>query len=326
MADAAGSVMRALALALAVALLGASPPWRAPLAAQDQECCLLLLVPVGARASGLSGAVTARGGTDAMYRNPAGLAALEGSAFFLHHADRSLVDVNAFSLILTPVIGTVAVSYQLFDYGNSTMRDDSGQETGQLTFRDHLGMASYATTLGRSTAVGASYKLFQERVDCRGACGGMERVTTHHAVDLGYRYRPHWNPSMALGLSVVNLAVGTQGSGAEEFPARVHAGAAYDLLSGLPAGENMALWLALEIQDELRRPGTLTPSVGIELDVQETVFVRAGYTPGRGVASGAAVGLGLRYERWAIGISRAFINSQGLEDEEPFQISFGIHF
>jgi hypothetical protein len=305
----------------------------APMAAQDEpsplsrldDCCLLLLVPVGARASAMGGAIAARGGVDAMFRNPAGLGGLAGSAFVLHHSDRVVVDINAFSLLVTPSLGTVGLSYQLFDKGTITTTDPTGQPTGQLSIRDHLVMASFGAAVARSVAVGASYKLFQERVDCRGACGGAENVTTYHAVDLGYRYTPHWHPPMQLGLALVNLPVSAREEGASAFPARIHAGGAYNVLSGSRMSDMAALWLALEIQDELHRPGQFVPTAGLELDLQQVVFVRAGYTLGEGMASGAAVGLELRYDRFDIGVSRSFINSS-LEEDEPFQVSFGIHF
>jgi hypothetical protein len=319
---------RRLVGALLGGLLGIPLLAPAPSAAQDPaegECCLLLMVPVGARASAMGGAITARGGVDAVFRNPAGLGGMTGNAFVLHHSDRSVVDVNAFSLLLSPSPGTMALSYQLFDWGTSTTTDATGQPTGQLSIRDHLMVASFGTAVARSVSLGANYKLFQERVDCRGACGGAENATTYHAVDLGYRYTPHWHPAMQLGLALVNLPLSARDDGDNYFPARIHAGAAYDVLSGSRASDIAALWLALEIQDQLRRPGEFVPSAGLELDLQQLVFVRAGYTLGEGMASGAAVGLELRYDRFDIGVSRAFVNSR-LEGDEPFQISFGIHF
>jgi hypothetical protein len=67
------------------------------------------------------------------------------------------------------------------------------------------------------------------------------------------------------------------------------------------------------------------PSAGLELDVQQLIFLRAGYTLGDGLASGAAIGVALRYDRFDIGVSRSFVNT-GFEEGEPFQITFGVHF
>jgi hypothetical protein len=324
-----GVPVRLAAVALLLGgVLGAVPGAASPLLAQEgrvEDCCLLVLVPVGARASAMGGATTARGGVDAVFGNPAGLGRIDGNAFVIHHSDRSVVDINAFTLLLTPSFGSVGLSYQLFDKGTITTTDPTGLPTGELSFRDHLVVASFGRGLGRSVGMGGSYKVFQERIDCRGACGGSERVTTFHAVDLGYRYTPFWHPPIELGLAIVNLQVGSDGQDGPAFPARVHAGIAYDVLSASAAADVAALRVAFEIQDELRRPGSFVPSAGLELDLQQVIFVRAGYTLGEGLASGAAVGLELRYDRFDIGVSRAFVNSS-FEEEEPFQVSFGIHF
>ncbi|NIU74474.1 MAG: hypothetical protein GWN71_13080, partial [Gammaproteobacteria bacterium] len=81
---------RTLALTLATALLAT------PAAGQidptepsgpENECCLVLLIPVGARAVALGGALTSRSSADAVFRNPAGLAGLEQDAFFVHHSE-----------------------------------------------------------------------------------------------------------------------------------------------------------------------------------------------------------------------------------------------
>lgn len=306
-------------------LLGAGSPALGQ-ETRPEECCLLLVVPVGARSSALGGAVTARSGPDAVFHNPSGLAGLTGSRFVVHHADREEVDVDAFSVLLTPSLGTLGLSYQLFDWGTITSTDDTGQVTGELAIRDHLLVASFGSGLGQTMALGANYKVFQERIDCRGACGGAERVSTTHALDLGYRYSPSWQPGLHLGAAVSNLPLHFDDDGRSEgFPARVHVGAAYDVLRPFRSDDVLALRLAVDLQDELSNPGSVVPSAGLELDVQQVVFLRAGYTPGEGHASGAAVGVELRYDRFDIGVSRSFVNSS-FEDDEPFQVTFGINF
>jgi hypothetical protein len=317
-----------LALGLTALLL---LPLASPAAGQDEEgsardCCLLLLVPVGARASALGGAVTARSGADAMFRNPAGLAAVQGTALLLHHADRTVVDVNAFSVVTGRGRVAGGVSYQLFDFGSQFMTDETGQTIGELTYRDHLLVASVGAGIGLGMALGASYRFFQSRIDCRGACGGAEQATMFHALDLGYRYAPGWHTALQFGVSLVNLPLTGRGDdGTGQFPARMHVGAAYDVLRLVRDDDVVALRVALDVQDEVRRPGAMVPSAGLELDVQQTIFLRAGYTLGEGLASGAAVGVELRYDRFDIGVSRSFV-STSFQDEEPFQVSFGVNF
>lgn len=299
-----------------------------PLAAQEarDDCCLLLVVPVGARSSAMGGAITALMGPESVFRNPAGLVGVTGTSFVLHHSDRSVVDINAFSLLFTPSFGAAGMSYQLFDKGTITTTDPTGQPTGELSFRDHLVAASLGAALGRSMGVGVSYKLFQERIDCRGACGGAARVTTFHAVDLGYRFAPQWHPALQLGVAAVNVPVSAapaEGPGA--FPARLHVGVAYEVLQLFWSEDVVALRLGIDVQDELRNLGSVVPSAGLELDMQQVIFLRAGYTLGEGLASGAAIGVGLRYDRFDIGVARSFVNT-GFEEGEPFQITFGVQF
>lgn len=295
------------------------------------ECCLQLLVPVGARASALGGAVTARAGADAVFRNPAGLAALSGTQFVIHHSDDTTVDVqvDAFSLLFTPFSSTLGISYQLFDRGEIETTDASGQRTGELRLRDHLVVASFALPLTEGLSAGLNYKVFQQRIDCTGLCGSQENVATTQAADMGVRYRPPWHPALELGLAVVNAGFALQVINVEQsdrFPGRIHFGVVYDLLASAPVNGDVALRLALDARDRLEDPGSPMVAWGLELDVQEAVFLRAGYAPGEGLGTGVAVGLELRYERFNIGVSRSSSNSLLEADEEPFQISLGLNF
>jgi hypothetical protein len=113
---------------------------------------------------------------------------------------------------------------------------------------------------------------------------------------------------------------------ADPLPGRIHVGAAYDVLGAVAADERVALRLTTDVQDVLREPGDPTVAVGLELDVQRSVFLRAGYAPGEGLGTGAAVGVELRYDRFDIAVARSFVNSQLAADTEPFQVSFGLNF
>ena len=320
-----------IGLLVALATLCAAPAPAQEEPPERPECCLNLLVPVGARASALGGAVTARGGADAVFRNPAGLTDLTGGRFVIHHSDDTTVDVqvDAFSLLFTPFSTAVGISYQLFDRGEIETTDATGQVTGELALRDHLVVASFALPVGGGLSAGVNYKIFQQRIDCTGLCGGQEDVVTTQAADMGLRYRPPWNPAVQLGLSVVNAGFGFQVVGAEDeepFPGRIHIGVVYDVLSLAPTDGSVALRVAVDARDQLSRPRSPTVAVGVELDLQQAIFLRAGYAPGEGLGTGAAVGVELRYERFDIGVSRTFSNSLLEADSEPFQVSLGLNF
>jgi hypothetical protein len=325
-----------MAMAAAASALGPGAPVSAQEAGPSQppggnECCLRLLVPVGARASALGGAITALGGADAVFRNPAGLATLTGGQFVIHHSDDTTLDVqvDAFSLLFTPFSSVMGISYQLFNRGEIETTDASGQPTGELSYRDHLVVGSFAVALGGGLSAGLNYKVFQERVNCIGLCGGEEYVATTQAADMGLRWNPTWHPALEVGLAVVNAGFALQVINAEQsdpFPGRIHVGVVYDVLAAIPTDSVVALRIGVDARDRLADPGSPVLAVGVELDVQGAVFLRAGYTPGEGLGTGAAIGLELRYDRFDVGVSRSFVNSLLEADEEPFQVSLGIHF
>lgn len=297
---------------------------------EGPECCLLLLVPVGARAGALGGSITARSGVESVFRNPAGLAGLEGNTFVVHHSDVSVnTQVDAFSLVVTPLGLGLGLSYQLFDNGEIPTTDGFGQPTGELVLRDHLVVVSVGAPVASGLSAGLSYRLFQQRIDCNGQCGGEESVATTNAFDAGMRYRPLWHPALELGLSLVSVGPGLQVTNAAQsdpLPSRVHLGAAYDILGVTRADDRVAVRVATDFHSALRSPARPNLTVGVELDVQEAVFLRAGYAPGEGLGTGAAVGVELRYDRFDVAVSRSFLNSQLGSDTEPFQVSFGLNF
>ena len=296
---------------------------------RPEDCCSLLLMPVGARSTALAGAIAAHRGPQALFRNPAGLAGLESESLWIHHSDLGVAGsvVDAFSAVLTPWGAGFGVTYQLFDLGMVETTDPQGNSVGELSFRNHLLLASLASEIGAGLSAGVSYKLYQERVDCRGDCTGLENAVTTHGADVGFLYSPPRRPEVQLGLSLLNAGLPVGDPAARRtraLPARVHVGASYDALSLLRSGGPSSLWLSLALQDELREPGSPTPSFGIELDMHQAIFLRAGYSPGRGLGSGAALGLGLRYGRLAVSLARTFANSAVEPQEEPFQVSLGL--
>jgi hypothetical protein len=65
--------------------------------------------------------------------------------------------------------------------------------------------------------------------------------------------------------------------------------------------------------------------VGIDVSIEETVFVRAGYGGGTGLTGGAAAGIGVRYGRFEVDIAKSFVTSP-IDDSDPIQVSFSIRF
>jgi hypothetical protein len=324
---------RAGLLGLCGALLLTAGPdalWGQSASAQN-ECCLVLLIPVGARSVALGGTLTARSTPESVFGNPAGLAGLSQNGFFVHHAEQEFQSTaDAFSLLLTlGRIGTLGLSYELFDHGEIETTDSNNQMTGVLAWRDHLGLVSLGVKLIAGLSAGASYKLFHSRIDCSGACEGLQVASTTNGVDLGVRYQPPMFEALELGASVLNAPLGAgvkEGGARDPLPTRIHLGATYEALHRFQAGDAISLWLSAELTDRWRSPHSPHPAFGAELGVQNIVFLRAGYVTGEGLGSGGAVGLGLHYESLTLSLGKPFANTSLDPDTQPYQVSFGVRF
>jgi hypothetical protein len=293
------------------------------------ECCLQLLFPVGARAVGVGNALTARSGPDALFVNPAGLAVLGRDEFRVHNADTQLESSNAFGVaVRISGAGVLGLTYRLIDYGESQATDITGVPTGTLRLLEHFLVATFAAAMGPGVHAGISYRIFQFRKDCAGFCEGGSFAATTHAVDLGVQYHPRLWPALQLGASLIHLGVPLQVLNAEQAdptPMRLRAGAAYELMHRFSSDSTTMLWASFDVTGSWREGVEPRVGTGLELVLDETIFVRAGYGTGSGRASGAGVGIGLRYDRFELGIARSFVGSAA-GGQDPFQITFAVGF
>lgn len=293
------------------------------------ECCLVLLLPVGARAVALGRALTASGSPDAAFANPAGLAAVEADQFLVHHTTLA-GQATALSLILTPAdAGTIGLSYQLLDFGEIENTDEFGRTVGALTIRHHLFVASFATGIVGGLAAGVNYKLYQFKIGCSGLCSGEEVAATTHAIDAGIRYRSARLPALQLGAAISNVGFALQVVNvqqADPLPVRLRLGAAYEALHHLFPNRDIEFWIALDVEDRWRELGDPVASVGVELVANNAAFLRAGYVPGEGVGTGASVGIGIDYSRFTVGVAKSFAGAALEANGDPVQVSFGLRF
>lgn len=296
--------------------------------AVENECCLVLLLPVGANSISLGRTLTSRTSHDGAFGNPAGLAGLESSRFVIHRTALA-GDATAFSLILpSPGLGTAGLSYQLLDFGEIETTDESGMMIGTLSLRHHLLVASVAAPLGGGLESGLNYKFYQFRVGCSGSCSEADLKTTAHAFDIGLRWAPHFLPALQLGALVSNIGFAPGGGGlgpGEHLPVRLRFGATWEVLDRLPELP-VSVLLSLELEDNVRAPGSPTPAVGVELNADDLVLLRAGYIPGDGAGTGTSVGVGINYARFVISVAKAFGTPFSEVDPEAVQVTFGISF
>jgi hypothetical protein len=318
----------------ALLMLGGLPGLSPVLQAQQDrrttavECCLTLLVPVGARATGLANTLVARSGPDAVFVNPAGLAGLERDELRIHNAEAEVESSNAFSLAFRiRRAGVLGFTYRLSDWGESTATDPLGNPTGTLRHLVHYAVAGFGTGMGDDLSAGVSYKIYQWRNDCAGFCQEAGFTATTHGIDFGVQYHPVAWPALKLGASMTHLGPALQVLNAEQadpMPTRVRVGAAYEMMRHFSADTTMALWASAGLAGSWRPGVGYRAAGGLELILDRTVFIRAGYGADQTALASAAIGVGLRYDRFDIGISRTFL--EATSGGAPFQVTFAVGF
>jgi hypothetical protein len=301
---------------------------RAQSSVPASECCLVLLFPVGARAVALGQSLVTAGSSDALFVNPAGLAWMNRGQFVVHHGTVAQAQMDALSLLFTPKgIGTIGITYHLFDEGESPGTDPDGNPTGTLSTREQLLILSFATPVVAGVTAGLNYKLYQFRNDCAGNCAASQFVGTTSEIDVGLQYRAHGPRGLRLGVAVNNAGLKLQVINIEQAdppPTRLRAGASYEVMQHFRPDTTTELWVTAQADARLRGGAGLVPSLGVELSVNKTIFLMTGFRGGSGLNTGLAVGVGLQYQRFFIAVAKAFSTSSINPQGEPPQLTFAI--
>ena len=116
---------------------------------------------------------------------------------------------------------------------------------------------------------------------------------------------------------------------ADPVPTRVRVAAAYEVLRYFTDLPSLDLWVTAEMEDRVQDLGEPVLYLGSEFSAGETdrVFIRAGYGQGQtGQPAGVAVGLGLKYQQFEVGIAKALSSTSLSDQTEPVHITFGVLF
>lgn len=291
-----------------------------------EEGAPFLLLPYGAQGVAVGRAMTALSSSESAFWNPAGLAALDGRRLVLTRGEHLGADATGFSAVLTREGGAaLGVSYQLLHWGTQDYTDADGNVLGAITPQDHQAILSGAVPIGNRLRVGANAKVVQSRTPCRGPCAELEiaESATAYAVDLGAQLRPLATRPLEVGLMLAHLGTSFQ---ERRLPARVRVGVGYDVLHGL-LEEDLVMNVVVEAEDRVRDLGNLSAYFGGELiaGAEDQVFIRGGYVLGdRPQTDGAALGFGVRYERFEFGFARSLARGGPTADDEPIHLTLGL--
>src|SRR6266496_3314385 len=269
---------------------------------------LFLLFPVGAQAVAMGQtAATLEGRGEAAFWNPAGLATLEHSEFALNTASLAAGATHALTAYYpSHGFGVLGGAVLLVDYGDLERTDSADNTIARIAPRNIEFLASYATELGGSVALGINYKLVEFVVDCSGDCGSFPNghgVT--HAVDVGGQFTVGPAGALRVAVAVKNVGFKLQVNNrdqADALPARLVVGAAYRILlpgaTGLAQAERLDLKVAADVDSPWGSYGDSEMRVGM------------------GVTSGSI----------GVDLARAFLTGSDLVAQNPTFFSFRVVF
>lgn len=293
-----------------------------------------LLIPIGARATGMGTAFVAEQGSEAIWWNPAGIARLTRAEFAIDHLENFALKGDAISLI-APVkrLGALGLTARLFNYGEQENTDPSGTPIGTTLRRSIVLGGTFATTFGPRANAGVSYRLYQFRNDCSGFCvNELQGSSATSAVDLGLQFQPLLTRPLRFGVALRNVGPRLQIKDqpqADALPARVHLGVSYD-----PRFTSMTDAITL------RSTAELVSSVGFDdqelhLGAQagyaagpSLLVIRAGYivqkSSGGDAPTGPSLGLGLVSGRVQLDLARVFESFSSGLGKPPTYISIRV--
>jgi hypothetical protein len=283
--------------------------------AQANNGALDLLLPIGARATSMGGAFVAEQGSEAIWWNPAGIARVARPDLAIDHFENFLISANAVS-VLFPVrgVGVFGVSGRLFDYGQSEVTGGTNDVMGTASTQSAVLGTSFATTFGPRVNAGVTFRLFQFRNICSGACPDLGAAFTTSTVDVGVQFRPFPSRPLQLGVAVSNVGPNLQvhdDPQSDPVPARLRFGASYE-----PAFPSLGTEVSVRTSAEVVTSPSLSSQelhLGAQLGyttAQTTLFVRGGYVAQRSTGpesgSGPSLGLGLANGRVQLDFARVF--------------------
>lgn len=295
------------------------------------ECCLDILFPVGARTVALGQALVARPLMDAVYVNPAGLLDFRKSAFVVSRTTIGDSPLNSFSFFYrSRVAGVFGITYRLIDYGALDATDGSGNVTGKETDVASVLVASFATPVALGWSAGINYKLYNFSANCSGVCQVGSRSGTSQMIDIGVRYLPRFLPDLALGASMLQAGLKLQinnAAQADVTPSRLRVGASYNAAKLITSDSGTAVWINADVVQRLHNATSPGVNIGVEVVLDNTIFIRAGHaSEAQGTSLGGnAVGLGLRYQRFDINVAKS-VSSSPIFDKDPFYVTLGVSF
>ncbi len=257
-----------------------------------------LLLPVGARSVGTGEAAVADTlGVDGAWWNPASLSGMRRSELSLNLSQAFEGTSAAIGFArASRVLGTLAASATILDYGSQTVTDTTGVNVGEVAIRSSIAMVSYATPIGDRLRLGLNYKYARLAFTCSGECGPTPQfVGSSSALDIGAQYVVPSTIPLTIGAAVRHLGPDFQvkdAPQADPLPRTWQVGASARLPMAALDSVGVAVDLMADVLGSLAYE-SMSLRLGGVLTYQARYSLRAGYTLVEGERGGPALGLGV---------------------------------
>lgn len=281
-----------------------------------------LLIPVGARSIATGGAFLATTvGVEAIYYNPAGLAASPRSeAMFSYMSYIADINVSYFAAsVRIEDLGTFGISYKTLDFGDipiTTFENPDGLGATYSPGFYTVGV-SYAREITDRVSAGTNLKLVQESI--------MSTSATGVAMDFGVQYK--FQRNLALGVTIKNVGSNMKYTGTDLLTRSQIPGTANNSPTGVYAPDT----------EPFQMPSYFELSATYRVDVGAMSALNVGSTFRNNNALEDQIMVGLEYQLWKTftlrgGYERALENNNlslygfnfgtGLE----YEFEGGLHF
>ena len=273
-----------------------------------------LTIGVGAKAAGMSSAYTAMSeGADAVYWNPAGLTAVEGSEIMLSHfdwyQDLSLEHGAYAKKLNSKTVFASSITY--LNYGTIKRYGINGEPlANDISVYDWAGSVSLGLQVSENLSVGFTAKYVNQKID---DISGSALVG-----DIGFKY-------IVEDYAIAGF-LGNYGSqmkfdeSEEKLPRTARLG-----ISFYPFSQR----IATSIEAEKKMEGNIILHHGIEYNLNEQYFLRSGYNyymgeSDRGFGENLSFGAGVNFE--SATIDYAFTASDSFTKESLHRFSLIFKF
>ncbi|NNK49113.1 MAG: PorV/PorQ family protein [Gemmatimonadetes bacterium] len=280
---------------------------------------------------GLGGAVVAsRADVEGVLWNPASAAGIERPTAYFHVANDFGTSSQVVGFLGRWQALRVGLAYYHFGMGSIEARDESNQDIGLIALDDDALILTGGYGLSSTFDLGVSYKLVRLSSACSGDCGSVDGRSIGHAFDLGVTADIGAARGLSVGAVLRNLGPGIRisgGSTTDPMPTRLRVGALLDVLHAfLPGEDTFGVVLQADVQQTVTEFDDLEGYLGSEASLRGILYLRAGYAWSTAGRSGAALGIGLRYDRLVVDLGRAFDDFSSFDSDSPFQLSLAFGF